>query len=99
LQSHFRLVTIEVEHGDHGQGCSQGERVSYPFSQGQCLSPDRQSGIGVPEQPIDLRTHVAGAGALVVTAIKLAMVAVPFGIVEAAAGLAVATRGCGLAGE
>lgn len=70
LQSYFRRVAIEVKHGVHGHGCSQGERVSDPFSQCQCLSPDHQSGIGIPEQPMDLRTHVAGANARVAAAVK-----------------------------
>jgi hypothetical protein len=49
LQSYLRLVTIQVQHCIHEQGCSQGKRVSDPLGQCQCLSPDRQSGIGIAE--------------------------------------------------
>src|ERR1700740_3189121 len=53
----------------------------------------------MPEQPMGLSRHVAGASARVVTTVKLAMVAVPFGIVEAATCLAVLVSDSGLAGE
>ena len=68
---------------------------------GQCqrCAAQRQTPLGVSEQPINLRAEIAGANAGVVPAIEQAMGAVPLKIIKPAPCLAVVARGCRFAGK
>ena len=99
LQRQFRFAAIEVKHRPVLQGACETERVGAPFGQCQSFAAKRQPLLGIPEQPMGLRTQVARARARVVPAIELMLEAVPLGIIEPAPLLAVIARRRRLAGE
>ena len=74
----------------------QTERVGNPLGVCQSLAAERYALLGIPEQPMGLRSHVTGTSAWVVRAVELV---VPLGIIEPAPGLTVFARECRLARE
>ena len=73
--------------------------MSDPLGQCQCFATDRQGLLGISEQPMGLRAHVARAHARVVAAIEQAVGAVPLRIIEPAPRLAVLAGSRRLAGK
>src|SRR5579885_392645 len=62
----------------------QGHRMGKPLGQSQSIAAAFERGIGIAQQPFNLTAHIAGAGPRIVPAIKLAMSAMPLGIVNPA---------------
>jgi hypothetical protein len=78
-----------MNHGIVQRGGYEAERVFDAPGQGQSLAAEPQSILGISEQPIGLRTKVAGARARVVPAVEPPKQMVPFGIIKPAPRLAV----------
>src|SRR5580704_9574798 len=69
------------------------------FRHCQRVAADRQTLLWISEQPIRLRTHIAGANAWIVAAIEPAVEIMPVGIIEPASGLAMLACRRRLTGE
>ena len=99
LQRQFRLTTIKVKHRLVLQGNCETKRMGNALAQFQCCDTERQTLLRITEQPAGLRAEISGTHARVMAAIKLAMEAVPFRIVDPASRLGMLVRSRRLAGK